>query len=229
MTRVLAVIHHEEFGLSVDNAALAERAGCAGVVFIQMGGRDHEIDRPAALTKERYPNLMVGANRLSAEPWEAIRRDRELGLDLSWADEPGVTSRGPGPKVERIREAMAEARKGNRDFQFFGSVAFKTQEPDPDPAEAARVAAREPWVVTTSGKATGSAPEEAKLASMAEAIGARRLAVASGITPANAPSLAPHVGWVLAATGISRSFHELDERLTRDLVEACARHGSAPG
>ena len=60
-------------------------------------------------------------------------------------------------------------------------------------------------------------------------IGARRMAVASGITPANAPTLAPYVGWVLAATGISRSFVELDEPLTRDLVEACARHGVAPG
>ncbi len=229
MTRVLAVIHHAEFGLSVDNAALADRAGCAGVVLIQMGGRDHEIDRPAAFIKERHPNLMVGANRLSSEPWDAIRRDRELGLDLTWADEPGVTSRGPGAKVGRIREAMADARKGNPGFLFFGSVAFKTQEPDPDPAEAARIAAREPWVVTTSGRATGSAPEESHLAAMAGAVGARRMAVASGITPANAPALAPYVAWVLAATGISRSFVELDEALARGLVEACARHGAAPG
>jgi len=225
MTRVLAVVHHVDPALSLAQVGTAARAGCDGVVLIQMDGRDAEVDEPAVVAKRRYPGLLVGANRLSCEPWEAIARDAELGLDLTWADEPGVTSAGPGSKVVRIRAALDAARAANPGFLFFGSVAFKTQRPDPDPAGAAAVAAREPWVVTTSGKATGSAPEEAKLAAMAGTIGAGRLAVASGITPANAPRLAPHVGWVLVSTGISRSFTEFDEGLAGDLVAACREHG----
>lgn len=225
MTRVLAVIHHRDVDTSLANAAIAEASGCAGVILIQMEGRDHEIDEPALLIKERHPNLLVGANRLSAKAWEAVLRDSDLGLDATWADEPGASSAGPGPHAARIRAALARARERNRDFMFFGSVAFKTQEPEADPAGAARVAMAEGWTVTTSGPRTGTPPSAGKLAAMAAAVGPRRLAVASGIDPTNAVELARHVGWVLVATGIGRNFHEFDPGLTSALVLACRNHG----
>ena len=223
MTRVLAVIHHLDVALSAHNAAVAARVGCDGVVFIKMEGRDWEIDGPAREAKAAHPGLLVVANRLSCRADEAIARDAELGLDGTWTDDCGIGSWGEAPWVPEIRTALDKARAGNPGFLFFGSVAFKGQRPEPEPAAAARRAAEEPWVVTTSGPGTGYAPDEGKLRIMAEAAGRDRLAVASGITPANAGMLARHVGWVLAATGISRSFHELDPGLTRELVVAC--HG----
>jgi hypothetical protein len=223
MPKVLAVIHHVEDAVSLRNAAVAAGAGCDGVVMIQMEGRDWELDGPSAAIKAAHPGLLVVANRLSCRADEAIARDSELGLDGSWTDDAGVTSRGAAPWVGRIRGALSAARDRNPGFLFFGSVAFKGQEPEPDPSEAARNAARESWIVTTSGPGTGHAPGEGKLMAMAVAAGRDRLAVASGITPANASVLARHVGWVLVATGISRSFHELDADLTADLVATCRR------
>lgn len=225
MPKVIAVIHHVDDALSALNAATAAEAGCDGIALIQMEGRDWEVDGPAKAAKRAHPDLLVVANRLSCRADDAIARDAELGLDGTWSDDAGVTSRGEAPWVGAARDALSAARAANPEFLYFGSVAFKGQQFEADPASAARRAAKEPWIVTTSGPGTGHAPHEGKLMAMAVAAGRERMAVASGITPANAGVLARHVEWVLAATGISSDFHTLDPVLTRSLVETCRRMG----
>lgn len=218
MTKILAVIHHRDDETTLANAEVARMAGCTGVVLIQMQGRDHEIDGPAVTIKRRHPEFLVVANRLSATAGEAIARDMELGLDGSWSDDQLVTDVGPLPAAVATEGILGDARLVKPDFLFFASVAFKTHATTVDPVRAARQAARFPWVVTTSGPATGSPPSAEKLREMADAIGTVRLAVASGIDPVNAPFLLPHVGWALVATGIGRDFHNLDADKTASLT-----------
>lgn len=218
-TRILAVIHHLDDATSARNVAIARDAGCAGVALIQMEGRDHQIERPAVEAKRAHPGLIVVANRLSAPADVAIARDISLGLDGSWSDDQVVSSDGPLSNASGIEGALADARKANPAFLFFASVAFKTHAREVDPAAAARQASPFPWIVTTSGPATGKPPDAGKLRAMSEEVGRARLGVASGIDPDNAATLLPHVGWALVATGIGESFHELSPQKTRRLVE----------
>lgn len=208
--RIMAVIHHRDDPTTLANAALAAAAGCAGVLLIHMQGHDDLIDGPAVAIKRAYPELLVGTNRLTAHPCAAIRRDVELGLDATWCDNPGVYSHGVEPLAHEISTLLAEVRESRPDHLYFGSVAFKTQLLDPDPPRAAVLAAELGWIATTSGVATGSAPDPDKLRSMKATLGHDPLAVASGVDPDNVAVLGPHLDWILVATGVSRDFYSFD-------------------
>ena len=210
MPKLIAVIHYLDDETSMRNAEIVEAAGYDGVCLIHMRGLDDLIETSAIAIKARFPHLVVISNRLANDPVDMILRDAELGLDGSWCDNPGVSSKGVTPLASRIEDALLELRRTKPDFLFFGSVAFKTQEHDPDPATAAVKAKNLGWIATTSGTATGIAPDEEKLERMKTAIASFDLAVASGITPDNAQILCPHVDWVLVSTGISASFYEFD-------------------
>ena len=92
--RLLPVIHHADDVTTLRNAGLAAKYGCAGVVLIQMCGWDDMLDVPAKAVKGIFPQLLVGTNRLSMEPGDAVARDAALGLDLTWADDAGLCARG---------------------------------------------------------------------------------------------------------------------------------------
>jgi hypothetical protein len=222
MPKLIAVIHYLDDETAMSNAKIAVDADFDGVCLIQMEGRDHMIEKAAVAIKQAYPELVVITNRLSMTPLAMIARDAELGLDGSWCDNPGVSSQGITPIAYAIEEALIELRKTKPGFLFFGSVAFKTQAHEPDPETAAVKAKSLGWIATTSGTATGIAPDEEKLERMKTAIASFDLAVASGITPDNAAVLCQHVDWVLVSTGISASFHEFDP------VKALALRTAAP-
>lgn len=214
--RVFPVIHLATLDLALRNAEIAESAGADGVFVIDMTGADDTCDDIALAIKFRFPKLLVGVNRLSMGALDSFERSLQCGLDLTWADKSGVTSAGPS--------AQARALSGHAEFprhSFFGSIAFKYQAPELDPARAARWASDLGMIATTSGPGTGvSAPIE-KVEAMREALGPQpRLAIASGITPQNVPLYLPFVSDYLVATGISRDAHSLDPRLARALVEA---------
>jgi hypothetical protein len=210
MTKLIAVIHYRDDETAFENARIAAANSYDGVCLIHMQGKDDLIETAAAEIKGRHPELIVITNRLSTHPVDMVRRDAELGLDGSWCDNPGVSSKGITQLAKDIEEAVFEIRKDKPGFLFFGSVAFKTQTHDPDPATAAVKAKNLGWIATTSGMATGVAPDEEKLEQMKTAIASFDLAVASGITPENAETLGEHVDWVLVSTGISSSFYTFD-------------------
>lgn len=228
MTGILAVIHHRDDATTMRNAETAAEAGFEGVMLIQMEGDDHLIDAPSKAVRSAYPDLLVGTNRLSARVREAIVTPHLHGLDASWIDDPGLTSAGPDGRPPRIAEALSLVREADPDFLFFGSVAFKTQRPDPDPATAARLAVDLGWIATTSGPATGVAPDVGKLLAMREAIPDGRLAVASGVDPDNAVRIAPLVDWILVATGISSDFHTIDPVRAKALRDVCVPRNARP-
>ena len=90
-------------------------------------------------------------------------------------------------------------------------MAFKYQPVEHDPAAAAQQARDAGFLPTTSGTATGAAPELAKIKAMAaEGPGGPRLAVASGMTAQNVAQFAPHLSAILVATGVSFDEHHFD-------------------
>jgi hypothetical protein len=107
---------------------------------------------------------------------------------------------------------------------YFGGVAFKYQRPVHDLARAAGLASKYMDVITTSGPGTGQASSRAKIRAMKEALGDFPLAIASGITPANVHDYLDVADCFLVATGISKSFTELDSTLVKRLAHAIKSH-----
>jgi hypothetical protein len=222
-TKLIAVIHHHNDELSLENARMADAAGFDGVSLIHMQGLDELIDRPSVRIKSEFPELAVIANRLTTPPELVVPRDLALGLDGTWVDNPGVSSNGFTPVTDIYREAFDRARRINGNYQFFGSVAFKTQQPEPSDdhaATAAQKASALGWVATTSGPATGIAPDLQKLRTMRHRIPQGDMAVASGVTPENAADISLFVDWIFISTGISKDFHTFDPEKMRKVRAA---------
>jgi predicted TIM-barrel enzyme len=137
-----------------------------------------------------------------------------------WVDNAGVEeAQEQQPYAERVLAARAARVPG---CLYFGGVAFKYQRPVEDLEAACQVAARYRDVVTTSGPGTGHAAEVEKIRRMKQALGGTPLGIASGITPENVGDYLPHADCLLVATGISRSFTELDPALVLALVQRVA-------
>ncbi len=79
-------------------------------------------------------------------------------------------------------------------------------------------------VVTTSGPGTGHAVHVDKIRAMKEALGQFPLAIASGITAENVQDYLPWSDCYLVATGISKSFVELDPILVKALIARVRNH-----
>lgn len=212
--RVFPVIHLLNLDQALRNADVAACACADGVFVIDMTGRDQHCDDIAVEIKRRFPELKVGINRLSMGPLASFERSLMLGLDMTWADRSGVTSLGPSAEAAMIGRHARLA-----EHEFFGSVAFKYQAEEIDPGRAARWARDLSMIATTSGPATGQVAPLDKIEAMRESIGpSARLAIASGITPANVVDYLPFASDFLVATGISLDEHFLDPQLTRELV-----------
>jgi hypothetical protein len=217
-TRIWPVIHVSTPELALRNAEMAARVGAHGVFLIHMEGHDELLDPLGEGIMTRFPGLHVGVNYLSMKAPDALARAVRLGYSASWSDSPGVRSDG----VDDGARDMASILTLHPRHHFFASVAFKYQPLDPNPGLAAQRALGLGMIPTTSGVATGSAPDVAKLDGIRQIIGAKAagvpLAVASGVTPENAAELLPYLSDVLVSTGISESFHVFDETRLRQLM-----------
>lgn len=126
--------------------------------------------------------------------------------------------------------AVANALQQPKAPRFYGSVAFKYQAPEPDPAGAAVQALKLCMLPTTSGPGTGHAPDVEKARSMAAAVArgplGGELAVASGMTPENVSAFLPYFTHFLVATGVSKDEHHFDEARLVQFIEKV--HGYNP-
>lgn len=213
MIRLWPVIHVRDVATTVQNARVAQACGACGVFLIHMAGDDALLDPMAQKVREACSGLFVGLNYLSLDAETALGRALAQGHDATWTDRPGVHSNG----VEPGALAMSQQLQTHPDHTLFASVAFKYQPFEPDPGDAAATAWSLGFVPTTSGIATGVAPDVSKLQTIRARIGNKaRLAVASGMTPDNAESFAPFVTDVLVSTGVSSDFHTFDaQKLAR--------------
>ena len=215
---VLPVIHVAAPDQALRNSEVAREAGAQGVFLINhgtMSGR--ALLQVHQQVTAAFPHWWVGVNCLDLEPREMISRATSK-LDGVWVDNALIVEeRKEQPGAE---EVLNEREKRAWSGLYFGGVAFKYQRHVEDYAKAAWLAARFMDVVTTSGPATGQAAEVDKIAAMKKALGDYPLAIASGITPENVADFMPHADCFLVATGISRTFEELEPARVRSLMEA---------
>lgn len=203
--RIYPVIHYLDRATAFDEILVARRCGADGVFLISHRGADQELLDVASDAKRDNPDFPIGVNLLTWEPNRAVFMAHASGLDMVWADNMGVSSWGLTP----VGSTLSKFGRKHPEIQLFASVAFKYQAPEPSPAQAALYALEAGFIPTTSGAATGSAPELAKIVRMSGAT-RRALAVASGMTPGNVAAYAPYLSHILVATGVSLDEHRID-------------------
>lgn len=221
MPNVWPVIHVKDAQQALGSAVLASRVGAHGVFLIQMEGNDVLMDPIAEKIRSGGLGLKLGVNYLSLPATEALQRAISLGYDASWSDNPGVRS----DKINQTAQSCASIISGFPHHRFFASVAFKYQKPEPDPPAAARRALELGFTPTTSGAATGIAPQAEKVkqihASLAT-LPSFTFALASGVDPSNVSYFAPHLTDILVSSGISSDFYTFSESLLSSLIKKAA-------
>lgn len=221
--KVFPVIHHRDAKTSREQADLAFHVGADGVFLISHHGQNDELFTLAHAIKAAHPQLKVGINLLGVSAYDAYLRIAMNKVDMMWTDTPGVTSLGTDDGAKRIAMHLINGPRGP---VVYGSVAFKYQPYEGDPAGAARAAAALGMLPTTSGASTGNAPSVSKARAMSEALGGGPLAVASGMTPENVDDFLPYFTHYLVATGVSLDDYHFDLARLRTFVEKV--HGYKP-
>lgn len=211
--KIFPVIHHLNEMVTLDEVDAAVSCGADGVFLISHRGADLELLEVGVAAKRKHPGFPVGINLLSMGALEAAREAVALAYPMFWGDDVGVDSTG----VNATGVSLQTLRNGNPGFQVFASVSFKYRPPEPNPAEAARVAFRAGFVPTTSGSWTGSAPDIDKIKVMSAATGGV-LALASGMTPYNISQYAPYASHILVATGVAQDAYRMDRDKLRLLI-----------
>lgn len=213
---VTPVIHVTERNQVLRNLDKVVAAGASGAFLINHDfGRDIFLPILAEVRRAR-PGLWLGVNFLAEDARVGFAElgrlaDQGLAFQALWADDACLDERTP---VQALAEEIAAVRQASGwQGLYFGGVAFKKQRPVAEEAlpQAARLGAEWLDVVTTSGLATGHAPDLAKIATFRAAIGEAPLALASGVTPENAAAFA-EVDCLMVATGINHpgDFYNID-------------------
>lgn len=218
---IIPVIHHRDRETTLAEAKLAIECDADGVMLISHAGKDEELLEVAGAAQRASRLFPVGVNLLSMSAIDAAKCAQELGLSWVWADAMGVTSRG----LDEMGQQLQDFARVHPQMTLFAGVAFKYQEPEPDPVEAAHQARLAGFVPTTSGAATGQAPDIEKIRSMGRS---GVLAIASGMTPENVGSYAPFLTHVFVATGVGRTEYHIDPAKLSRLVKV-AREAALEG
>lgn len=220
----LVVIHVVDYFQAWRNIEIAARAGADGAFLISHGKvpASELIEIYKTIKEEHRSHDMrtfwLGINCLDIGETEIFHKV-PADADGIWLDDLGLRLRDPKQKrAEKIRTARLLSKW---EGLLFGGVAFKYQEAVPlnDLAELCWTARDYTDVITTSGDATGKAPELKKIQLMNDAIGSFPSAIASGMTPENVKDYIPYVHCILAATGISKSFTEFDPAEVRAMAQ----------
>lgn len=207
MIRLWPVIHVRNTDLALENAQKAVDCGAYGVFLIHMDGKDDLLGPIGALIRAHHPTLRLGINYLSMNPEAALERSLAFGFDATWVDKSGVSSEEVTPQALAMQQRLIRVPR----HELFASIAFKYQPVDSNPGKAAARALELKFIPTTSGEATGVAPNVSKLKIIREHIGEQaRLALASGVDTVNIGEFAPFLTDVLVSTGISSDFYTFD-------------------
>jgi len=215
---VWPVIHvaHNNLAHTLQNAEIAFSGGATGIFLISMRGKDNPLISYAKEVKAQWPDKLVGVNHLSFTAIKSLRLNLEAELDATWTDYPEINSQHVG--LDAIR--MGKTLETTPDHRFFASVAFKYQNPEPNPPLAALNAAQLGMIPTTSGTATGQAADLTVLQTIREKLGEKPLGIASGVSPENARDHIGLVTHILVATKISTKPDEFDPEKLKDLMTA---------
>lgn len=213
---ILPVIHVDNEGQALRNAKIARSAGADGVFLINHGMSHRELLQIHRTVFAEHSDWWVGVNCLDLSPGEVFQKIDDFVAGV-WVDNAMIDEASEAqPAAEAILAAKEQAGWNGL---YFGGVAFKYQRPVDDLTQAAMKAARYMDVVTTSGPGTGDAASAEKIRTMKAALGDYPLAIASGVTPENVGDYLDYADCFLVATGISKSFEELDADKASMLVQ----------
>lgn len=239
---VLPVIHVLDTDRTIRNIETAMNAGAAGCFLIN---HDFGVDEFLPIVRDvrkQFPSLWLGLNFLAVTGRDAFPilgqlQEEGCAINAYWADDARIDERidvqTEAKEIQRCREESGWSGL------YFGGTAFKKQRPvaEADLGTSAGIAMNWMDVVTTSGIATGEEADDQKIITFRETIGNKPLALASGVTPRNAPRYAD-VDCFMVATGISLlgNFYDLDASLLATLMTETRRlgnerntHGSTKG
>ncbi len=204
MKVVYPVIHYKDYETTLKEAEIAYRMGADGIFLISHIGNDLDLVPLATMIKKNF-NFKVGLNFLSHSVNFTANVVKENNLDMVWSDYCGFSS----SEIEDNCKYLMTFAKENKNIEIFASVAFKYQKYEPDPSLAAFYAKSFGFIPTTSGLATGSAPEINKIEMMSKATDGL-LAVASGMSVQNIELFKPYLSHVLVSTGVSSDEYHFD-------------------
>lgn len=204
---LLPVIHVTSRAQVLENVVVARSAGADGVFLINHAMDHGELLDIYAEVRAEHPDWWIGINCLDLNPFEICEQapDSVSGI---WTDNALVDERrSEQPEASQV---LAVRQKRNWTGLYFGGVAFKYQRLVKDLAAAAQKAMPYLDVVATSGVGTGHAADLDKIRTLKAALGDFPLAIASGITPDNITDYLELADCFLVATGVSKSFDQLD-------------------
>ncbi len=228
---VTPVIHVQDLGQTLANIGHAMRLGAPGIFLIN---HDFPVEPFLPIlrgVRAECPDVWLGVNFLAqsgrvAFPILGQLQAEGCGIDAYWADDACIDERRSSQDEAEANAAIREASGWTG--LYFGGVCFKKQRPVDPALNALSAGLARPFmdVVTTSGVATGEAVDLTKIADFRQGLGRAPLAIASGITPDNAPTYAADVDCFLVATGINHrdDFYNIDPaRLSAllDFTRAC--------
>jgi hypothetical protein len=193
--RFLAVIHAAWLTQARIQARTALKNGAGGVFLISHGSMSSRelLNVYLRLRNEKdLARAWIGVNYLGISSSATLEPLTPPGMNGIWTD--GV------PDTPLSVHALR-----------FCGIRFKHQEHLPLEEEVRRVVAHAD-VAVTSGARTGAAPSVEHVLSIKERLAdfTLPLAVASGMTPENIRDFRDHADCFMVATGISKSFTELD-------------------
>ena len=226
---VIHVINHDQTASNID---ILIDAGVSGCFLIN---HDFDVDRflpNIRSIRTRYPDFWIGLNFLAVTGRDAFLVLATLAkqgcrIDAYWADDARIDER-EDQQIE-ANEIQNIRQQTGWNGLYFGGTAFKKQrEVNPaDYGKSAQIAGDFMDVVTTSGIATGNAAEISKLATFRSALPDTPIALASGITPANATDYAM-VDCFMVATGINITddFYNIEPARLQSLISKCRNMGN---
>lgn len=215
----LPVIHVVGLEQAKRNAAIALTQGAHGFFLISHGSlKALELLRIQRELRNFLPRAWIGINFLDLVPEQIFGfiKDDISGL---WVDDVGLKF-AEQTAIQVMQRRLVLRREWNG--LYFGGVAFKHQPVHSqlgEPPRQAKIAAPFLDVITTSGVATGIAPDVQKIREMKLAVPEKPLAIASGLTPENAHEFLPYADHFLVATGISDTFTELNPNRVRQFAD----------
>jgi hypothetical protein len=213
---LLPVIHVRDEQQAYENVAIACENGADGVFLIGHGMFYLDLLLIQQKSKERFPGCWIGVNCLDLPTRDVWKQVTNL-VDGVWTDNAEIQE--ADDDQPSAREIVAAKASANYRGLYFGGVAFKFQRHVTDLSRGAALAKDYVDVVTTSGIGTGRSPDVEKIKTMKGAIGDHPLAIASGITPGNVSDY-KDADVFMVATGISKTFHDLDADLVKALADA---------
>ncbi len=210
--KLYVVVHVEAIEQALRNVRIAHNAGSDGVFLIDHNNNANYLMMIYEVVRAEFPDWFIGLNFLDLSTTDAFTLVRRIqNVSALWHDDSGIYNITENLAVTAEHMRLQKTMKASLwNGYYFPSAAFKGQEETTDLFGAARFARVLGHVTVTSGKATGSAPDVAKIAAMKAAAPDHPLAIARGVDASNIREFLPHADIFMVNTGISDSFSELN-------------------